>query len=113
MRAGRLRHRVTIEELVVTLDSDGDQVEAWQAIGPALPAEIAPLSGRELIAAQAVNSVVTTRIVVRHRPGLKASMRVVHRDTVYNIGAVVPDPKSGIGWVTLLCTSGAEHVNAG
>lgn len=111
MRAGRLRHRVTIEELVVTLDSDGDQVEAWQAIAPPLPAEIAPLSGRELIASQAVASEITTRIVMRHRPGLKASMRVQHRGTVYGIKAVIPDPESGTGWVTLMCTSGVAHVN--
>lgn len=113
MEAGRLRRRVTVEELLVTLDSDGDQVETWAAIGPPLPAEITPLSGRELVAAQAVNSVVTTRIKMRHRPGLKASMRVAHRETVYSIAAVVPDPESGIRWVTLLCSSGAAHVNQG
>lgn len=113
MQAGRLRHRVTVEELLVTLDSDGDQVETWAPIGPPLPAEITPLSGRDLIAAQAVNSVVTTRIKMRYRPGFKASMRAVHRETVYSIAAVVPDPGSGFKWVTLLCSSGAAHVNQG
>lgn len=113
MQAGRLRHRVTISELVVTLDSDGDQVEDWAPIAPPLPAQIVPLSGRDLIAAQTAASEVTTRIVMRHFPGLKASMRVEHRDTIYSISAVIPDPESGRGWVTLLCTSGVAHVNAG
>lgn len=111
MHAGRLRHRVTVEELLVTQDSDGNQVEDWAAIAPPLPAEISPLSGRDLIAAQAAASLVTTRIVMRYRPGFKASMRVLHRDTVYSISAVVPDPESGRRWVTLLCTSGVAHVN--
>lgn len=113
MQAGRLRHRIVIEELAVTLDSDGDQVETWVPIGPALPAEIKPLSGRELIAAQAVQSKVATRIVMRYRPGfepLPHQMRAVHRATVYSIEAVIPDPHSGRQWMTLQCSSGVRHV---
>jgi SPP1 family predicted phage head-tail adaptor len=111
MEPGRLRHRVTIEELTVTLDSDGGQVEDWIAVTPLLSAEIAAMSGRELIAAQATQSKVATRIVLRHRPGIKASQRVRHRDTVYTIEAVIPDPKSHLRWVTLMCTSGVQFVN--
>lgn len=112
MEPGRLRHRVTIEELVVTLDSDGGQVEDWVPMTPLLPAEITPLSGRELIAAQATQSKVATRIVLRYRPGLdKASMRIVHRQTIYSVEAWIPDPKSGRRWTTAMCTSGVQHVN--
>jgi SPP1 family predicted phage head-tail adaptor len=109
MEAGRLRHRVTFEALVVEMDSDGAQVESWAPAfeGP-LSAEISPLSGRELIAAQAVQSKLSTRIVVRYRPGFQASMRAIHRGTVYNILAVIPDPESGFEWVSLLCTSGVD-----
>lgn len=124
--AGRLRHRVTIEELTVSVqdgidetsssltdtdpDADGTQAETWgDAYGTMISAEIAPLSGRELVAADAVQGKVNTRIRLRHRPGLKPSMRVLHRGTVYNVEAVVPDPESGIGWVTLLCSSGVNE----
>lgn len=105
--AGRLRHRVKIEELVVELDSDGAQVEAWVPFGDGryLPAEISPLSARELIAAQAVHSKVTTRIRLRYRSGITASMRVRHRDMVYEIEGVIPDPDSGRRLVTLMTTS--------
>ena len=107
--AGALRHRVTVERLTTEVDSDGATVETWEdAFGKALSAEIAPLSGRELIAAQAVQSEITTRIKMRGRPGLVASMRVVHRGTLYNIAAVVADPGSGSEWVTLMCTSGVN-----
>jgi SPP1 family predicted phage head-tail adaptor len=110
MKAGRLRHRVQFQELIVQMDSDGAQEPTWVDIFPALiPADIAALSGRSLIAAQAVQSKVTTRIVVRHRPGLKPSMRVIHRDTTYNIEAIIPDPDSGVHYVSLQCSSGVNE----
>lgn len=105
--AGRLRHRVTIEELASELDSDGAQVDSWITFGDgrALPAEISPLSARELIAAQAVHSKVTTRIRLRYRTGITAAMRVRHRDMVYEIEGVIPDPDSGRRFITLMTTS--------
>jgi len=107
--AGRLRHRVSIEALVSDLDTDGATVEEWvPQFGRLLPAEIVALSGRELIAAQAVQSKVATRIRIRWRAGVVPSMRVVHRDTAYNIEAIVPDPDSGRRWLTLHCTSGVQ-----
>lgn len=90
-------------------DSDGERIEEWVDVFPsALPAEILPLSGRELVAASAVSSKVATRIIVRYRPGIVASMRAIHRGTYYGIEAVVPDPETGNRWLTLHCTSGVK-----
>lgn len=111
MKIGRLRHRIQFQELIVELDSDGAQEETWVDIFPALiPADIMALSGKSLIAAQAVQSKINTRIVIRHRPGLKESMRVIHRGLIYNIEAIIPDPDSGIHYLSLQCSSG---VNSG
>lgn len=111
MRAGTLRHRVDIEAFGVTLDSDGAQVEGWTSIldsdEPLLPAEIVPLSGREFIAAQAVQAGVTTRITIRWRPDVKPSMRVVHGADLYNIKAVLPDPTLRTH-LTLMCETGVN-----
>lgn len=110
MKAGRLRHRVTVEALTVELDSDGQQVETWADVcGQMLSADIMPVSGRELIAADAVQAKVTTRVVMRYRAGLKPSMRVVHRARIYNIEAIVPDPDSGFTRVTLQCSDGVNQ----
>jgi SPP1 family predicted phage head-tail adaptor len=109
MKVGRLRHRITIEEFVTSQDSDGAAEESWLSIGPPISAEIMPMSGRELIAAAAVQSKVTTRIKMRYRPGIKAAQRALHRETVFNIEAVIPDPDSGVGYMTLLCTSGVNN----
>jgi SPP1 family predicted phage head-tail adaptor len=110
MTAGRFKHRVTFEELITDLDSDGAMVQDWVSPFPrAISAEIRPLSGRELIASQSVQSKVNTRIKVRYRPGFKPSMRGVHRGLIYNIEAVIPDPDSGISYLTLLCSSGTNE----
>lgn len=113
MRAGGLRHWLTFEDLVTGLDSDGATVEDWVpafAVSSRMPAEVTPLSGRELIAAGGVQSKVTHRIKVRFRNGFRARMRAVEREVYYNIEAVIPDPDSGFRFLTLLASSG---VNAG
>lgn len=110
MRPGRLRHRVTFEQPGPTeLDSDGETVETWlPAFERPVSADITALSGRALIAAQAVQSKVSTRIKVRFHRDFRAAMRGVHRGVFYNIEAVIPDPDSGIHYLTLLCSSGVN-----
>jgi SPP1 family predicted phage head-tail adaptor len=110
MKVGRLRHRIGLQEFITSQDSDGAVTEDWLTVANGLPAEITAMSGREFVAAQAIQAEVDTRIKIRFRPGVKAAMRAVHRETVYDIQAVMPDPDSGIRYLTLLCKSG---VNAG
>jgi len=110
MKAGRLRHRITLETLLVELDSDGEQTETWVSFIPDyIPAEQIPLSGRELVASEAVSSKITTRWKIRYRPSVVASMRIRHRGDIFNIEAVVPDPESGRQWLTLHCSSGVNE----
>jgi SPP1 family predicted phage head-tail adaptor len=107
---GRLRHRITIEEKIVDLDSDGATIEDWIPAlrGAILPAEIEPISGREAQAAGATQAVLSTRIRIRAVAGVEPKMRALHRGTVYNIEAVVPDPDSGLEYRRLLCSSGID-----
>lgn len=112
MNAGALRIWLRFEKLAVEIDSDGAQVESWVnafTVSPSMPCELVSLSGRELIAAQAVQSKVTARINVRYREGFSATMRAVSPlGALYNIEAVIPDPKSTIRSVTLLASTGAS-----
>lgn len=107
MRVGALRHLVEIQSLSSTIDGNGDTVQAWTPVAQVY-AEIAPLSAREFIASQAIQSAVTTRITIRYRAGVLASMRLVHGDTIYNIAGVLPDPKSGREYLTLACSEGVN-----
>lgn len=111
VKAGRLRHWLTFETLSIEQDSDGAMVETWVdafATSTRIPCEVEALSGRELIAAQSVQSKVTTRIRTRYRPGFDAAQRARDAGTIWNIEAVIPDPNSRIRWVTLLCGSGVD-----
>jgi SPP1 family predicted phage head-tail adaptor len=110
MEPGRLRHSVLFESLQTTVDSDGATVEDWVPAfdGRFIPADVAPLSGKELIAAGSIQAEVNTRIIIRYRPGVLPSMRVVYGTTLYNILAVIHDPNSGREWITLMCSSGVK-----
>ena len=111
MQAGKLRFVVTFEDYVPEQDSDGIVVgDGWVAAfgGRPFRASIEALSGRELIAAAAVNSEITTRIRMRWMAGVTARMRVKHRGEVYNIKAPLPDPHSRQQWLTLMCASGVN-----
>lgn len=109
IKAGRLRHRVDIQSRSNVQDPiTGEITVTWVNTWTAVPAAIEPLSAREFIAAQAVQSAVTARITLRYRAGLDASMRIVHNGTIYNIAGVLADPDSGIGYVTLPCSQGVN-----
>lgn len=108
-RAGRLRHYIAIDQRIDTPDADGDIVTTWLTLITNVPAEIAPLSAREMIAAEATQSEVSARITIRYFSGLDASMRIrrLDDDRIYNIIGIIEDPESGREWMTLLVRTGA------
>lgn len=117
MQAGRLSHWLTFEiPGPHEVDSDGATVETWipAFVANTLPFEVTPMSGRELIAADAIASKATHRLRGRYRPELTADrmaprMRATERGMVYNIEAAIPDPDSGMRYVTLLASSGVSE----
>lgn len=111
LAAGKLRHWVDIEEKSITQDSDGELVESWVFVSH-VPAAIEPLSGREFIAADALQSKLTTRITIRALDAVKAAMRIVHTTIhgthVFNIEAVLRDKWSNIEYMSLMCSEGVN-----
>lgn len=105
VEAGKLRHKVVIEQPVRTQDPiSGAMVTTWQVVG-APWASVEPLSARELLSANAEHSEVRARITMRMRP-LSADMRLIHRGKVYNIAGVIPDKESGLEYVTVPVSEG-------
>lgn len=102
---GLLRHRVEIQAQVTTEDSSGEVVQSWSSVATVW-ACIQPMSARETIMGQAMSSDVTTRIIMRYRDDVTASMRILHRGREFNIRGVIPDPVSGLEWLTLPCSQG-------
>ena len=108
LAAGKLRHRVRIEEIVTAQDSNGDIVQTWQTYADKLAAAVDPLSARELVQAQAMQSEVSARITIRWLSGVKATMRIVKGSTVYRIHGVLGDKDSGREYLTLPVSELAE-----
>lgn len=108
MRAGTLRHRVTIQHRSQTQNPNtGEITPGWEDVATVW-ASVEPLSAREFIAAQGQQSEVTARIKIRYREGITAAMRVLHRGNVYNIEGVLPDAKSGRHYLTLPVSEGVN-----
>lgn len=106
--SGKLRHKVALQRRVRTQDPvTGEITHEWQTVANVW-ASVEPLSAREFISAQAVQSKVSARIVIRYRPDVDAAMRIMHRGKMYNIEGVLPDPVSGLEYLTLPCSEGVN-----
>lgn len=85
MRAGRLRHYVTLQEKSVTRDAMGGEVVTWVDKATAVPAEIVELSGKNLNAAQQVHPELSATVRLRYRSDLTPQWRVKHGARVFSI----------------------------
>lgn len=90
MRAGDLRHRVTIQQAAETQSGSGAIGQTWSDVA-AVWASIEALQGREVFAAQQINAQVSSRITIRYRAGIIPKMRMVFGARTFNIEAVI-DP---------------------
>ena len=104
MRISDLNRRVLIQQRSTTKDSFGQQSTAWTDLLTCW-AHIEPLSGRELVNAQAVNAEVTHTVTIRYRSNVTASMRVLYQGRIFNITAVI-DPDTSHVWTSLNCSEG-------
>jgi len=88
MRAGDLRHRITLQQKTETRDSFGAVIETWNDVAT-LYASIEPLRGKEFFDAQQVNAEVTIRIRIRYRSGVTPNMRVLFGTRTFDIQSVI------------------------
>lgn len=118
MKVGRLRHRLQLQKQVDFEDSSGEIVRDYEDLADGeVWGSIEPMSGREFVAAQQINSEITTRIVIRWRKGIEATTRVTHEldyDSppgleVYDVVAPLEDPIVNRRWITLLCIKRASE----
>lgn len=104
-----MKRRVTVQAYVsVQSPTTGAVTKQWKDICTVW-ADIADVSGREIIASGAVMSEITTRIWIRYRPDIVAAYRVLWksanaRGMVYTIQSVIPDKNHTR--LELLCKGG-------
>lgn len=109
MQAGRLRHRISLQSQVETRDTEtGAVIVQWVEFAKAWAA-IEPLSAREFVASQAIQSEVVARITIRYRGDITAKDRIAHNGRIYNIEGVLADKDSGLEYLTLPCSEGVNE----
>lgn len=110
MRAGKLRHRVVLQQRTAaspTNHPSGEKDAAWTTY-LTVWASVEPLAGRELFAAQQVNSEVSVRIRMRYRDGITHKLRASFDGRIYDIVAVIDREERHVE-LELLCTEGASN----
>lgn len=110
LKAGKLRHRITIEAPVETRDPDsGEVLVSWTPLYTKVAAAIEPLSVKEFIASKTLQSQITAHITIRYRDGLTAKMRINHNGKIYNPEGWLPDVDSGLEYLTAPVTQGVNQ----
>lgn len=102
MRTGRLRHRIAIQQAAETQNDFGEVVKSWYNIAEVWAA-IEPLSGREYLEAKQLDAALTSRIRIRHLPGVKPGMRVMWTEQSSDY-----DQSGTIGLLTLAGSGGRQ-----
>ena len=111
MQSGKLPHRITIEHQT---EGEQDQVTGYV---PIIWAEFAkvwgklePLSTKDQLQAQAINSTMTARCRIRYSSKaiqIDSAMRILFRGKYWKIdGDPIPDNESGLEWLTLNLAEG-------
>lgn len=91
MQAGKLRHRITIQQKTAgspQQNAAGEPDVSW-ATYLTVYASIDPVTGREPFLAQQNMALVSHKIRIRHRDGITAAMRVSFDSRYFDIKAVL------------------------
>ena len=85
MKAGKLRHQVTLQRNRPEQNLLGEPLPNWIDYATDIPAEVAPLVGKEFYGAQQINTELTTRVRLRWRSDVKAGDRVAFKERLFLI----------------------------
>lgn len=103
--AGKLRHRVTIQERVAN-ETNGDDNPYYRNI-QSVWASVEPLSGRELFNAQQVQSQTTHLVRVRASGEVQPERRFLFGDRKLNIESVANNDERGV-YMDCMCSEWTE-----
>lgn len=101
MQIGKLRHRITLQKQVNTVNDYGAAVTTWKNVATVW-ADVRPLSGREYFSAQQVQSEVTTQIWLRYLDGIMPTMRVKFGKRTLEIVSVLNTQERNVS-LRLMC----------
>ena len=86
----KLPHSVTIQYNTGGDDGQGGVSVDWTDLSEnTIPAHVIPLAGRRRFFAQAIQSVITHKVVMRYRDDVKPEMSVVYKGKRYIIYSII------------------------
>lgn len=96
MRAGQLRHRLTLQTATdqTPVPTDGDVQIIYTDVTPAMWGAIEPLQGKELWTALQIRADVTHKITFRYNDKTKllnAKSRVKYMGRIFELGPILND----------------------
>ena len=106
MLAYRLRHRVSVQELVEVQDTTTGAVSReWEDVYTEVPAEVLTGAGKEFVQSGSTQGEIAARINMRWFPGLTQKMRIVWDEKLFNILSIETDTTARQEY-RLKCSSG-------
>jgi SPP1 family predicted phage head-tail adaptor len=101
MRAGNLRHRVTIQRVALaTADSYGQQTEEWSDVATVW-AEVRSLNGIEGWKAKQIQPEASVQVLMRYTSDLTPADRLLYGTRYLHPVSVLPDVRNT--QLTILC----------
>ena len=88
MRAGRLRHQLSLQSPTYTNTSVATMVTTWGTVAT-IWGSVEPLRGREFYDSALINSDVTSRIVIRYTSDIESNYRIVFGTRTFLIDSII------------------------
>ena len=105
MRAGDLRHRVTIQAATTVDNAAGEPVPTWADVAT-VDAAIRPSTPREVAYAQGLAAVTKHTVTIRYRPGVTPKHRLKFCGRVLSIAGVIDVEERNVE-LQILCSEAA------
>jgi SPP1 family predicted phage head-tail adaptor len=109
MEAGRLRHKITIEQKQITRDAQGGEIVTWITFAAGVWTDAQPLRGREYVTLRAAQADISIRFAMRYLAGVNPAMRVIWGGNPYEIVDVI-DVGGRRRELELMCRGEAANV---
>ena len=107
MRAGKLRHKVTIEYRTLTADAYGGQTATWATLDTVW-ADLESLTGIESWQDKQQTPIITHKVTIRYRADIDPKMRIKYGSRYLNIANIVNKEERNIE-LALLCREDVQR----
>ena len=95
MKLGKMRYRITIENPMNEIDGDGFNQETYTEFATVW-ADITPVSSKEYFGSDQTVEEATSKIYIRHIPGINTLMRIRCGSRLFDIISVLSDDRLGM-----------------